>query len=88
MEMNEALVSECRAILSEGGGAEEVLEKLRHEGLSKIESIKILRLIMNIGLGEAKELAHNSKVWADVFERDNAFHEALWEAWEEVQDEL
>jgi hypothetical protein len=40
----------------------------------------VLREILNLNLGEAKALVHLSSTWADVRERDDAFHGALVDA--------
>jgi len=58
---------------------------LHAEGCSKIDSIVVLREVLNLNLGEAKALVHLSRTWGDVRERDDAFHEALIDA---VNDEF
>ena len=58
---------------------EGALRLLRDEGLSKIESIKVLTDTGRFGLAEAKMLVHESIAWRDVRQRDADFQEALEE---------
>jgi ribosomal protein L7/L12 len=49
-----------------------VLAQLRSDGFSPIESIKVTRAVLHVGLGEAKQIVHMSTAWADersAFER-------------------
>jgi ribosomal protein L7/L12 len=66
-------------MLEAGRTSEDVLKFLREAGCHKIDSIKILRRVLNISLGEAKQMVHFSSVWSDVRERDDAFHSSLEE---------
>jgi len=63
-----------------GNGTEELIAYLRAEGCYKIESIAVLREVLNVNLGDAKRLVHCSQTWADVRQRDDEFHDQLFEA--------
>jgi len=47
------------------GDWERVLARLRADGFSPIESIKITRAVLQVSLGEAKGIVHRSQAWAD-----------------------
>jgi hypothetical protein len=68
---------ECRALRARGFSDEDLMIFLRAEGCSKIDSIVVLREVLNLNLAEGKALVHLSKAWGDVRERDDTFHEAL-----------
>jgi ribosomal protein L7/L12 len=73
----EMLVTRARETLSHGGDVEEVLALLRQSGCSKVESIKLLREIAGLGLGEAKRRVHLSETWRDRREADDELHASL-----------
>jgi ribosomal protein L7/L12 len=43
-----------------------VLARLRADGFSPIESIKVTRAVLDVSLGEAKRIVHESATWADA----------------------
>lgn len=75
------LTDRSRAMIVAGNGTEEeLIAYLRAEGCGKIDSIAVLREVLNIDLGEAKRLVHCSPTWADTQQRDDEFHDRLIEA--------
>lgn len=84
MRTRSELAIACRAHLARGITDEDLMTFLRAEGCSKIDSIAVLREVLNISVAEGKALVHLSRAWADVRERDNAFHEALINAADEA----
>ena len=42
-----------------------ILNELRSDGFSPLESIKITRAVLDVSLGEAKAIVHGSPAWAD-----------------------
>ena len=85
MNSRAELAAECKTLLARGLSDEDLMAFLRAEGCSKLNSIVVLREVLNLNLGEAKALVHLSRTWGDVRERDDAFHEALIDA---VNDEF
>lgn len=61
-----------------------VLRHLRENGFSKLESIKALRELCGISLGEAKRKASLSEVWADTLDDSNRLHDAFLEGASEI----
>jgi hypothetical protein len=74
---NQTLISECKRMAAQGKNPEDVLQFLRAEGCSKVTSIAILAKALAVGLGQAKEMVHTSRTWADVRERDDQFHASI-----------
>lgn len=56
---------------------EELLSFLRHEGISKGQSVVIYSDIREVNLSEAKVAVHLSETWADVRPADERLHEDL-----------
>lgn len=54
-----------------------VLEQLRKERFSQVQSIKATAERLGISLGEAKRIVHVSTAWADVRSGNDSFHQAL-----------
>ena len=59
---------------------------MRTAGFNKIDCIKFVREFGNVTLGQAKDIVHLSPAWADRYESDEAFHDALEQAFE-ISDE-
>jgi ribosomal protein L7/L12 len=53
-------------MLANGCDIEDVLARLRRDGHSRIESIKILVALRDCSLKEAKQIVHTSDAWADA----------------------
>ena len=64
---------------------ETFLHSMRAQGATKIESIRALRRVANMPLGEAKEVVHFSPTWADRRAADDRFHQAVITALKEQQ---
>jgi ribosomal protein L7/L12 len=52
-------------MLAVGASLEEILKTLRISGAYQIDTIKALREVMGIGLGEGKAIVDSSQTWAD-----------------------
>ena len=57
-----------------------ILQRLRADGFSPIESIKITRAVCQVSLSEAKEIVHHSSAWADSRRDFEDLHDAVAEA--------
>lgn len=73
----EAAVHECSGLAAAGADHEQVIDRLRALGFSKVESIGIIARALGVGLAEAKALVHTSTAWEDVRERDEEFHGSI-----------
>ncbi|HEY5569055.1 MAG TPA: hypothetical protein VJA26_11180 [Gammaproteobacteria bacterium] len=77
MSTQDEVLRECRDKLARGAMVEDVIRALRDGGFSKVHSIKALVDLGQANMNEAKHIVHNSPTWADVRERDEAFHRKL-----------
>ncbi|HVJ62692.1 MAG TPA: hypothetical protein VM555_08260 [Tahibacter sp.] len=74
----EETLNRCQELALRGCDIDDVIRELRLAGLSKVESMKVLPVYFGLAsLADANEKVHASAVWADVRERDEAFHRAL-----------
>ena len=71
------LIDECRKLLESKVDREGLVSYLRGQGCLKLDSMAILRQVLDISLGETKGLVHCSATWQDVRERDDKFHDIL-----------
>jgi hypothetical protein len=71
------MAAECEALLAKGADHEALVSFLREKGCFKLDSIAVLRKVLEISLGQAKGIVHCSATWSDVREADDRFHDAL-----------
>ena len=55
----------------------DVILHLNREGLPIVESIKIVRILYKLPLGEAKRIVSNHQVWETTARNHEPFHEEL-----------
>jgi hypothetical protein len=60
-----------------GARWDEILQTLRAEGFSKIDSIRATVEVLRLPLADAKRLVHESRAWSDRREQDDLWHDAL-----------
>jgi hypothetical protein len=75
LEKYPALLNLAREMLSLDAPIEEVLERLREESPSIIQSIKVVRDVLDLPLGQAKDLVHFSRTWSDMRDPISELHE-------------
>jgi ribosomal protein L7/L12 len=66
-----------REALRRGIPLDAVLAALRQHGATPIESIKAVREVRGVGLGEAKQLVSTSPAWDDIREEHERFVEEI-----------
>ncbi len=57
-----------------------MLAFLRRKGCSKVDSMRVIMIVLDVDLARAKRIVHESKAWADVRDRDDRLHGALEKA--------
>jgi len=77
----------AREQVQAGIDLEPVLFSLREKGADKIDSIKIVRTVLNLSIAQAKSLVDRSETWSDRYADDHAFHEAVRQAAERLKTE-
>lgn len=72
------LVAQCKQKLEAGGDLEAVLQYLRNDTGRKTVSVAVIAEVLQIPIGEAKTLVHNSLTWADVKKQHDLFDGAVF----------
>lgn len=76
----ESVMEECQRRVSVGARPDELIVYLRREGITIIETMKVLKEIYKLSLGEAKELVTAHPAWADEVRTADTLHEELEKA--------
>ena len=69
--------SRAALIWGETHDVDAVLQYLRGQGYSKFDSIKALRELLGLSLGDAKRIVSLSPVWRDSLEESRRLHDSL-----------
>ncbi len=73
----EQIVQEYQVRVTQDISVEEVIQGLHDEGLTIIQSIKAVRTLYTIGLGEAKVIVAAHPVWTLLVRANEPFQEEL-----------
>ena len=68
-------ISKYKTLIEQDMSLSDVILYLNREGLSITESIKSVRTLYQIPLGEAKQIVSNHQVWATTVRDHETFHE-------------
>ncbi len=74
------IVDGVRQMVAEGATHEEMIAKMRADGLSVAPSIMLLSQATGMAVGEAKRTVHFSQTWRDCLAANDALHEAAYQA--------
>jgi ribosomal protein L7/L12 len=74
---NVKLINQCIDKRNGGASAESVVEFLRGEGLTIVESIKIVREVFRVSLGDAKAIVTNNESWRSEVRAADQLHDEL-----------
>jgi hypothetical protein len=80
MDTRDEILNTSKDLLLNGATVEQVLRYCRDQGLSIIESMQLLKRLLNIPLDEAKRIAHWSETWSDLRSSHDNFHDAAEKA--------
>ncbi|MDY7096367.1 MAG: hypothetical protein SX243_25610 [Acidobacteriota bacterium] len=70
----------------EGCSLEEVLASLRSAGATMVDSLKVVREVEGVRLGQAKEIVDSSATWADMRESNERLRSLVVKALEKSED--
>jgi len=73
------LVDRIRCRLGQGVSPEDVVAELHQNGLTIIQSIRVLRDASSLTLGQAKDIVSSHPVWAEVVRAAEPLHDDLEE---------
>ena len=60
------MADDTNAEIASRVGWENALRRLRRDGFSPIDAVKITRAVLGVDLDEAKRIVHTSDAWADA----------------------
>jgi hypothetical protein len=86
MSQHDELAAQVTGWLRQGLTLEDALGRLRRANHSKVSSVLAVSIACKMELGEAKKTVHDSLAWRDRREADDAFHDALFDAVEKLDD--
>jgi hypothetical protein len=69
------LIALAQEMFDSGAEIEPILEALRSKSPSIIQSMKVMRDILNLPMSEAKNLVHHSRAWSDMRDVHSELHE-------------
>jgi ribosomal protein L7/L12 len=82
----ESAIKECQEKVGRGVSISDVIAYLHHQGLDILDSIKIVRQVFGMPLGESKQLVVGHSVWAGEAQKADALHQEIEEALREDQE--
>jgi ribosomal protein L7/L12 len=80
IEVDHQIVATGSELWAKSHDIEALLHSLRERGVSRFDSIKLVRQICQVTLGEAKKMVVFSAEWSDTVESTAQFHDAVAEA--------
>lgn len=80
MENLAKLIHECQTRVSHGASCGELVFYLHEQGLTIVESMRVLKETYNLSLGEAKEIVTAHPIWANAVRNADSLHEELEKA--------
>lgn len=69
------LENACKAKLQAGTTLDEVIVDLHDQGLSILDTIKVIRQVGKMSLGEAKQVVSNHTAWQHIVKANAALHD-------------
>jgi ribosomal protein L7/L12 len=76
-QVDPQLISQSSELWEQSRDHENLLHFLRASGVSKFDSIKVVREVCGISLGEAKRVVTLSAEWRDTLEATAELHDAI-----------
>lgn len=84
MNEHHAIIEHISILLAETTDRESVIKFLRLDGYSKLESIEIFRIALDIPFYDAYDIICNSQTWSDVKEFDEKLINSFCDLLEEM----
>ena len=80
------MLATARTLKANGASIDEILEQLRLQSSSIIQSIKCMKELLGISMGEAKLLVHRSRTWSDMRDPFSELHATAEKEYENRTD--
>jgi ribosomal protein L7/L12 len=79
MDKEPGIEKMCRDAIGRGASLDEVVQILHSRGASILASIKAIRAVYSISLGEAKQVVSRHPAWRAVVRANEPLHDVLEE---------
>lgn len=56
---------------------DEALSRMRADGFSIVDSIKVTKSVLGVSLADAKRIVHDSSAWRDQRDSADRFHDSI-----------
>jgi ribosomal protein L7/L12 len=87
LEIDAEVQAKVQAAADRGESTAALAQMMADMKLNKVEAIRLMAISKKMPLSEAKETVHYSPAWAFRREADEAFHESLYEALDQMIQE-
>ncbi len=87
MKRFEQIVEDSQQQMAQGASREEIIASLHAQGISIIESMKVIRVLYGVNLHDAKLIVTAHPVWANLVQSWDPIHAALIEYLEKEAQE-
>jgi len=81
---DEQMLQEMRNAMKEGMKISSAIEELSRKGVSITHSIRIIRIVYELSLADAKKLVEEHPVWKDLVDATRPYHDELMNHLQEV----
>ena len=82
----ESLLDASKKMLEDGKDVQAVLTFARQSGCSKTDAMRLLILLRDMSLAEAKQIVHFSEAWKDTKQQDEEFHDQMQSVVEDQEE--
>jgi hypothetical protein len=82
----ESLLDASREMLRDGKDIQAILTFARQSGCSKTDAMRLLILLRDMSLAEAKQVVHFSEAWRDTKQLDEEFQDRLQSVVEDQEE--
>lgn len=79
MKQYEHIVEDCQEQVARGASQEDIIANLHAQGVNIIESMRVIREVYGVGLGDAKRIVTAHPVWTPLVQHWDPIHAALIE---------
>ena len=85
--LDEGFITRADEVWRGSRDVDKLLQFLRREGISKLDSVKAVRAICQVSLSDAKKMVFQSSVWQDTAEATEMLHDEVVAALETTEKE-
>jgi hypothetical protein len=83
---DQGLLDASKKMLEDGKDIQAILTLARQNGCSKTDAMRLLMLLRDMSLAEAKQVVHFSEAWKDTKQQDEEFQDRLQNVVEDQEE--